>query len=94
MSPSQHESMINSGLPPMSTFRGGQPTTSSYSSTSPTVNGSEMIRNPTTSQTGDALGKALASVSVEICGVSQYISYKTANFSKLKNKKFMKSIHA
>ena len=84
MSPSQHESMINSGLPPMSTFRGGQPTTSSYSSTSPTVNGSEMIRNPTTSQTGDALGKALASVSVEICGVSQYISYKTANFSKLK----------
>ena len=62
MSPSQHESMINSGLPPMSTFRGGQPTTSSYSSTSPTVNGSEMIRNPTTSQTGDALGKALASI--------------------------------
>lgn len=62
MSPSQHDSMINSGLPPMSTFRGGQPTTSSYSSTSPTVNGSEMLRNPTSSQTGDALGKALASI--------------------------------
>lgn len=62
--PSQHESMINSGLPPMSSFRGGQPTTSAYSSTSPSVvNGSDMIRNPASSQTGDALGKALASVS-------------------------------
>ncbi|VDH91718.1 transcription factor 4/12 [Mytilus galloprovincialis] len=63
MSPSQHDNMINSGLPPMSTFRGGQPTTSAYSSTSPTVNGgTEMIRPPASSQTGDALGKALASI--------------------------------
>lgn len=61
--PPQHDSMINSGLPPMSSFRGGQPTTSAYSSTSPSVvNGSDMIRNPASSQTGDALGKALASI--------------------------------
>ncbi|KAJ8319586.1 hypothetical protein KUTeg_002863 [Tegillarca granosa] len=57
-----------SGLPPMSTFRGGTqvpPTTSSYSSTSPSVNGSEMMSNhgnQGSSQTGDALGKALASI--------------------------------
>jgi hypothetical protein len=68
VSPDQ-EAMMSSGLPPMSTFRGG-PTTSSYTNTSPTVNGSDMIASRgshgnqgATSQTGDALGKALASVS-------------------------------
>lgn len=58
VSPNQ-EPMLASGLPPMSTFRGTQPPTSSaYSGSSPTVNGSQPQI-----QTGDALGKALASVS-------------------------------
>ncbi|ESP00386.1 hypothetical protein LOTGIDRAFT_140803, partial [Lottia gigantea] len=60
ISPNQ-ESML-SGLPPMSSFRGQtMPSTSS-----PTVNGSEIIANrpnpSNTQQTGDALGKALASI--------------------------------
>ena len=69
MSPSQ-ESLLNSGLPPMSTFRGQTvpPSSSSFSSTSPTVNGSDMVSNRgnqgASQQTGDALGKALASVSL------------------------------
>ncbi|XP_046350333.1 transcription factor 4-like isoform X6 [Haliotis rufescens] len=66
VSPSQ-ESLMSSGLPPMSTFRGGpaMPNTSTaYSTTSSSVNGSEMMSNRPQggSQTGDALGKALASV--------------------------------
>lgn len=63
--------MIPSGLPPMSTFRNSSNTlppvsSSTFSSTSPTVNGSDLMqanRNQGSSQTGDALGKALASVS-------------------------------
>ncbi|XP_046350334.1 transcription factor 4-like isoform X7 [Haliotis rufescens] len=66
VSPSQ-ESLMSSGLPPMSTFRGGpaMPNTSTaYSTTSSSVNGSEMMSNRPQggSQTGDALGKALASI--------------------------------
>ncbi|KAL5020223.1 hypothetical protein ScPMuIL_003115, partial [Solemya velum] len=62
ISPNQEN--ILSGLPSMNTFRGQVPTTSSYSTTSPTVNGSELNsrRNQSSSQTGDALGKALASI--------------------------------
>ncbi|XP_050395651.1 transcription factor 4 isoform X3 [Patella vulgata] len=61
ISPNQ-EAMLSSGLPPMSSFRGQtMPATSS-----PTVNGSEIIANRpnpvNTQQTGDALGKALASI--------------------------------
>lgn len=56
----------NLGLPPMSTFRPGTtiPTTS-YSTTSPTVNGggSGGGGGGQGSQTGDAINKALASVS-------------------------------
>ncbi|KAK3095875.1 hypothetical protein FSP39_020185 [Pinctada imbricata] len=63
--PSQ-SSMLASGLPPMSTFREGtsQPP-ATYSSTSPTVNGTEMMGgrgNHAGSQTGDAINKALASI--------------------------------
>ena len=67
VSPTQE--MINSGLPPMSSFRGQTvpPSSSSFSSTSPTVNGADMVSNRSnqgaSQQTGDALGKALASVS-------------------------------
>ncbi|XP_046580774.1 LOW QUALITY PROTEIN: transcription factor 4-like [Haliotis rubra] len=66
VSPNQ-ESLMSSGLPPMSTFRGGpaMPNTSTaYSTTSSSVNGSEMMSNRPQggSQTGDALGKALASI--------------------------------
>lgn len=66
VSPTQ-ESMLNSGLPPMSSFRGQTipPSSSSFSSTSPTVNGADMVSsrgNQGASQTGDALGKALASI--------------------------------
>ncbi|KAL3886751.1 hypothetical protein ACJMK2_026725 [Sinanodonta woodiana] len=78
MSPSQ-DSMMNSGLPPMSTFRGNTiPPNSSttFSSPSPTVNGSDMMgggggpgpsrsvsnHQGSSQQTGDALGKALASI--------------------------------
>ncbi len=72
MSPGSHTDLLASGLPPMSSFRGGQ-VPSSYPDTPPTVNGSEIPVGqgqqpppppPTTSQTGDALGKALASVSI------------------------------
>lgn len=54
----------NLGLPPMSTFRPGTtiPTTS-YSTTSPTVNGGGSGGGGQGSQTGDAINKALASVS-------------------------------
>ncbi|XP_041355899.1 transcription factor 4-like isoform X1 [Gigantopelta aegis] len=67
MSPNQDAMNMSSGLPPMSTFRGSSmPTTSSaYSSTSPSVNGTEMLPSRSSqgsSQTGDALGKALASI--------------------------------
>ena len=78
MSP-QHDSLMSSSLPPMSTFRGGQqvpPTSSSnYSSTSPTLHGTDLAAPPSAhppnaaaappggSQTGDALGKALGTVS-------------------------------
>ncbi|XP_076438959.1 transcription factor 4-like isoform X2 [Babylonia areolata] len=55
VSPNQ-EAMLASGLPPMSTFR--PPTSSAYSGSSPTANGSQ----PPSQQTGDALGKALASI--------------------------------
>ncbi|KAL8622316.1 hypothetical protein ACOMHN_043320 [Nucella lapillus] len=56
VSPNQ-EAMLASGLPPMSTFR--PPTSSSaYSGSSPTTNGTQ----PPSQQTGDALGKALASI--------------------------------
>ncbi|KAK7476871.1 hypothetical protein BaRGS_00031874 [Batillaria attramentaria] len=59
VSPNQ-EAMLASGLPPMSTFRGSTmpPTSSGYSGSSPTVNGSQ----PPAQQTHDALGKALASI--------------------------------
>lgn len=65
-----HDAMMPSGLPPMSTFRNSNNTlppvsSSTFSSTSPTVNGSDLMqanRNQGTSQTGDALGKALASI--------------------------------
>ncbi|XP_056002038.1 transcription factor 4-like isoform X25 [Ostrea edulis] len=55
--PTVPPSQDNLGLPPMSTFRPGTtiPTTT-YSTTSPTVNGSQG------SQTGDAINKALASI--------------------------------
>ncbi|OWF44177.1 transcription factor 4-like isoform X2 [Mizuhopecten yessoensis] len=61
------ENMLQSGLPPMSTFRGGTnmpPSSSSFSSSSPSVNGDMMGGRGTQgpSQTGDALGKALASI--------------------------------
>ncbi|XP_033725783.1 transcription factor 4-like isoform X3 [Pecten maximus] len=61
------ENMLSSGLPPMSTFRGGTnlpPSSSSFSSSSPSVNGDMMGGRATQgpSQTGDALGKALASI--------------------------------
>ncbi|XP_070178154.1 transcription factor 12-like [Littorina saxatilis] len=55
VSPSQ-EAMLASGLPPMSTFR--PPTSSAFSASSPTANTSQ----PPAQQTGDALGKALASI--------------------------------
>lgn len=67
VSPTQ-ENLINSGLPPMSTFRGQTipPSSSSFSSTSPTVNGADMVSSRgnqgASQQTGDALGKALASI--------------------------------
>nr|XP_034321002.1 transcription factor 4 isoform X13 [Crassostrea gigas] len=53
----------NLGLPPMSTFRPGTtiPTTS-YSTTSPTVNGGGSGGGGQGSQTGDAINKALASI--------------------------------
>ncbi|XP_064596094.1 transcription factor 12-like isoform X4 [Liolophura sinensis] len=63
-----HNAMMTPGLPPMSIFRpDGQlpPSSSGYSNTSPTVNGSEIINSrgsQGSSQTGDALGKALASI--------------------------------
>ncbi|XP_025081077.1 transcription factor 12-like isoform X3 [Pomacea canaliculata] len=59
VSPSQ-DAMLASTLPPMSTFRGTSmpPNSSAYSGSSPTVNGSQ----PPSQQTGDALGKALASI--------------------------------
>ena len=68
MSPN-HEVM--SGLPPMSSFRGGTipQNSSAYPSPSPTINGSDMVgghqphQPPGSSQTGDALGKALTAVS-------------------------------
>ena len=53
-------------LPPMATFRPGttMPSTS-YSSTSPTINGGGGSSGGQGSQTGDAINKALASVSTE-----------------------------
>ncbi|XP_014769494.1 transcription factor 12 isoform X1 [Octopus bimaculoides] len=68
-----HEAMLSSGLPPMSTFRSSSNTlptvppvsSSTFSNTSPTVNGSDIMqasRNQGTTQTGDTLGKALASI--------------------------------
>ncbi|KAK2186930.1 hypothetical protein NP493_182g03041 [Ridgeia piscesae] len=65
-----------SGLPPMSSFRGGSlpPSSTPYTSTSPAVNSSEIVgatNHTNTSvtappggspETGDALGKALASI--------------------------------
>ena len=68
--PNSHDMLsstgASSGLPPMNSFRGGQPGTPSghYSSSSPTVNGGDMGNPPGSSQqTGDAIGKAFASVS-------------------------------
>ena len=66
------------GLPPMSSFRGGSlpPSSAPYNNTSPAVNSSEIVgatNHANTSvaapsggspETGDALGKALASVSL------------------------------
>ncbi|GAB1605694.1 transcription factor 4-like isoform X2 [Argonauta hians] len=74
-----HEALLSSGLPPMSTFRSSSNTvpppvsSSTFSNTtSPTVNGADMMqaaaaaaaasRNQGTTQTGDTLGKALASI--------------------------------
>ncbi|XP_012944953.1 transcription factor 12 [Aplysia californica] len=73
-SPSQQELLSSSGLPPMSSFRGGQPgpanvpssaSAPAYSAPSPTVNGSDMmVTRPSVSatQTGIAVGKALQSI--------------------------------
>lgn len=77
-----HNAMMPPGLPPMSIFRpDGQlpPSSSGYSNTSPTVNGSEMINSrgsQGSSQTGDALGKALASVSKVGSGLISSIAAK------------------
>ena len=65
--PSVPPSQDNMVLPPMATFRPGttMPSTS-YSSTSPTINGGGGSSGGQGSQTGDAINKALASVSTEI----------------------------
>lgn len=65
-SPNQ-DLMSSSGLPPMSSFRGGQPSsvpssTPGYSAPSPTVNGADMRPPTSATQTGIAVGKALQSI--------------------------------
>ncbi|BFZ14062.1 hypothetical protein BsWGS_17101 [Bradybaena similaris] len=74
LSPSQEPQLLSSsGLPPMSSFRGGQPvggvsvpsSASGYTrAPSPTINGSDMMpsRPPVSSSSGIAVGKALASI--------------------------------
>lgn len=63
-----------SGLPPLSTFRGGQGS-AAYQSNMPGSDmlapGSSGLAKPSSSasQTGDALGKALASVRIFICSL-------------------------
>ncbi|XP_064645674.1 transcription factor 4-like isoform X3 [Lineus longissimus] len=63
-----HNMMSPSGLPPMSSFqRSTMPNTTTYSTSSPTVNGSDIMasrsnQGSASQQTGDALGKALASI--------------------------------
>ncbi|XP_070599638.1 transcription factor 4 isoform X13 [Erythrolamprus reginae] len=66
--PSHSSADINSSLPPMSTFHRSAPTHYSASSCTPPANGTESIMASRgsgaagSSQTGDALGKALASI--------------------------------
>lgn len=83
-SPGSHDMMqpSASGLPPMSSFRGNGPapggSSSSYGSTSPPVNGSDMVPpqgHASGSSQSDALGKALASVSTDPCTGSLFESH-------------------
>ena len=78
-SPNQ-DLMSSSGLPPMSSFRGGQPSsvpssTPGYSAPSPTVNGADMRPPTSATQTGIAVGKALQSVS---CLTAYFYLFKSA----------------
>lgn len=70
VSPNQ-ENMLNSGLPPMSTFRGQPlpPSSATYTNSSSTVTTGNQGQGSAQQQTGDALGlgKALASVSYRDC---------------------------
>ena len=69
---SPNQDLLNSGLPPMSTFRGQPipPSSATYTNSSSSVTTGNQGQG--SSQTGDALGKALASVSMIIMSLSAF----------------------